>query len=317
MRSIAKAVLTSVLFSFHVMAPASALEREQAIENCRSTVGKPIVMACLAAGRGNMESCRASAGPRVKACVQSAMAAARPKAQLLDAAKISARKPGEAAADAAALASKAPASLVAPPRTIADLAAILDQQKPDAGKIAELTAAAEAPVPNGAERTRACGFPLQARAGKCAAWPLRRSARRRRACGQQRKGQRLQHRRKPLRATADAPASRGRAAQARQCLAVQTNGRICQARQRKAVRGLTDDAESDTSETATSTRRKAMPHAIVRCSLKRSAGRTFRSTARPGRLPSRTAMHASRKRAVGLRTPRPRFTRRRSFTRKL
>ena len=149
MNSIAKAVLTIVLFSFHVVAPASALEREQAIENCRSTVGKPIVMACLAAGRGNMESCRASAVPRVKACVQSAMAAARPKAQLFDAAKVSAPKPGEAAANAAALASKAPARLVAPPRTISDVAAILDQQKPDAGKIAELTATADAAVPNG------------------------------------------------------------------------------------------------------------------------------------------------------------------------
>jgi CHAT domain-containing protein len=77
------------------------------------------------------------------------MAASRPKAQLFDAAKISAPKPEEAAADAAALTNKAPASLVAPPRTITDVAAILDQQKPDAGKIAELTATAEAPVPAG------------------------------------------------------------------------------------------------------------------------------------------------------------------------
>ena len=44
---------------------------------------------------------------------------------------------------------QAPASLVAPPRTISDVAAILDQQKPDAGKVAELTATADAPVPDG------------------------------------------------------------------------------------------------------------------------------------------------------------------------
>ena len=37
-------------------------------------------------------------------------------------------------------------SLVAPPRTISDIAAILDQQKPDPVKIAELTATADAPV---------------------------------------------------------------------------------------------------------------------------------------------------------------------------
>ena len=149
MRSIVRTAFASVLFSFPAVAPAPALELNQAIENCRNTVGRPIVMACMGAGRGNLESCRASAGPRVRACVQSAMAASRPKAQLFDAAKISAPKPEEAAASAAALANKAPASLVAPPRTISDVAAILDQQKPDAGKIAELTATADAPAPNG------------------------------------------------------------------------------------------------------------------------------------------------------------------------
>jgi CHAT domain-containing protein len=149
MRPIPKIGLTAVLFSFAGLVPASALELNQAIENCRNTVGKPIVMACMGAGRGNLESCRASAGPRVKACVQSAMAASRPKAALFDAAKVSAPKPGEAAADAAALAKKAPVSLVAPPRTISDIAAILDQQKPDAAKVVELTATADAQVPNG------------------------------------------------------------------------------------------------------------------------------------------------------------------------
>src|SRR5712675_3048789 len=148
MKSIAPlgvAALLSVVLS----PPAFALELNQAIENCRSTVGKPIVMACMRSGGGTLESCREKAGPRVKACVQSAMAAARPKAALFDAAKVSAPKADEAAADAAALANKAPASLVAPPRTISDIAAILDQQKPDAGSIAELTSTADAPTPNG------------------------------------------------------------------------------------------------------------------------------------------------------------------------
>ena len=173
MRSIARTAFAAVLFSFPAMSPAPALELNQALENCRDTVGKPIVMACMGGGRGNLESCRASAGPRVKACVQSAMAASRPKAQLFDAAKVSAPKPEEAAASAAALANKAPASLVAPPRTISDVAAILDQQKPDAGKIAELTATADAPVPNGLKGLALAGFLLQARAGQIAAWPLR------------------------------------------------------------------------------------------------------------------------------------------------
>src|SRR5882757_1656447 len=148
MKSIARLGVAALLAI--VLSPAAlALELNQAIENCRSTVGKPIVMACMRSGGGTLESCREKAGPRVKACVQSAMAAARPKAALFDAAKVSAPKADEAAADAAALANKAPASLVAPPRTISDIAAILDQQKPDAGRIAELTSTADAPTPNG------------------------------------------------------------------------------------------------------------------------------------------------------------------------
>jgi len=139
----------TVLSFLFAVAPAHALELNQAIENCRNTVGKPIVMACMRGGGGSLEACRASAGPKVKACVQSAMLASRPKAALFDAAKVSAPKPGEAAADAAALASKAPASLVAPPRTISDIAAILDQQKPDPARIADLTATADAAVPKG------------------------------------------------------------------------------------------------------------------------------------------------------------------------
>ena len=315
MRSIAKAGLAAVLFWLPVAAPASALELKQAIENCRNTVGKPIVMACMSGGRGNLESCRASAGPRVKACVQSAMAASRPKAQLFDAAKISAPKPEEAAADAAALTNKAPASLVAPPRTITDVAAILDQQKPDAGKIAELTATAEAPVPAGLKGPALAAFPLQARAGKIAAWPHRRRAGRRR----------------DLRSATDRAAitkmSASRyeqflmrrlreAGQHKRANALLSKQVATFANQAKGgCSGSTTRCWSVISETATSTRRKTMPRAIVRCLRKRSVGRFFRSTARTGRPWSKTAMRVSRKRAdVGGRRDRP-FTRRRSFIR--
>ena len=68
--------------------------------------------------------------------------------ELFDAARVSAPKPEEVAANAPALAS-APITLVAPPRTISDVTAILDEQKPDIVKVAELTATADAPVPNG------------------------------------------------------------------------------------------------------------------------------------------------------------------------
>ena len=75
------------------IAPAVALELNQAIENCRNSVGKPIVMSCMRAGGGSLEACREKAGPKVKACVQSAMAASRPAAALFDPAKISQPKP--------------------------------------------------------------------------------------------------------------------------------------------------------------------------------------------------------------------------------
>ena len=50
---------------------------------------------------------------------------------------------------AAEIASDAKASLVAPPRTISDITAILEQQKPDPAAIAKLTATADAPAPAG------------------------------------------------------------------------------------------------------------------------------------------------------------------------
>ena len=70
MRSIAKAVLTAVLFWLPVAAPASALELKQAIENCLNTVGKPIVMACMSGSWGSLGICCASACPTVKVCGQ-------------------------------------------------------------------------------------------------------------------------------------------------------------------------------------------------------------------------------------------------------
>ncbi|WP_436449810.1 hypothetical protein, partial [Enterococcus faecium] len=71
-----------------------------------------------------------------------------PAAALFDAAKVSAPKKEDIAAGAAALA-KGNAPLVAPPRTVSDITAILDQQKPDPAKIAELNATADAAVPAG------------------------------------------------------------------------------------------------------------------------------------------------------------------------
>lgn len=116
---------------------AFALSMEAAIENCRMTVGRPIVMACMQSGGGTLESCRARAKPRVQACVKTAMNAANGRANVAVAA------PTEAAPKISA-GTGLPAGFVAPPRTITDITAILDSEKPDLKVIQELQATADA-----------------------------------------------------------------------------------------------------------------------------------------------------------------------------
>ena len=124
---------------------AFALSKEAAIENCRMKVGKPIVQACMRAsgGAGNLEACRAKASPQVKACVMAALNAANGRAN------VAVAIPTEAAPKVAT-GTALPAGFVAPPRTISDITAILDSEKPDLKKIEELKADADA-VPTGKE----------------------------------------------------------------------------------------------------------------------------------------------------------------------
>jgi len=105
---------------------ASALALEVAIENCRMSVGRPIVISCMQSSGGyeSLEACRAKAKPRVQACVKAAMNAANGKPN------VAAAIPTESAS-AIAAPSGFPAGFVAPPRTIADITAILDSEKPD------------------------------------------------------------------------------------------------------------------------------------------------------------------------------------------
>ncbi len=123
---------------------ALALSKEAAIENCRMTVGKPIVQACMKSGGGaNMEACRAKASPQVKACVLAALNAANGRANVaVELPKEAAPKldPGTAL----------PKGFIAPPRTIADITAILDSEKPDVKLIEELKSDADS-TPTGKE----------------------------------------------------------------------------------------------------------------------------------------------------------------------
>ncbi|WP_271576460.1 CHAT domain-containing protein [Bradyrhizobium sp. CCBAU 11361] len=127
---------------------AAALTQEAALENCRMTVGKPIVQACMQAQGGrkagaDIEGCRAKAKPQVKACVMAALNAANGRANVaVELPKEAAPKlePGTAL----------PKGFIAPPRTIADITAILDSEEPNEKLIVELKADADS-TPKGKE----------------------------------------------------------------------------------------------------------------------------------------------------------------------
>jgi CHAT domain-containing protein len=125
--------------------PAAALSKEQAIANCRETVGHPIVQACMQGlGKGgdreaNLAKCRAGASPKVKACVMAALNAANGRANVA----IDLYKNGKPKADIVDPGNALPAGFVAPPRTIADITAVLDNEKPDPTALAKLKADAD------------------------------------------------------------------------------------------------------------------------------------------------------------------------------
>ncbi len=135
-------IVTAALFL--TTSRLSALEKDQAIESCRNSSGKPAYAACKQGG-GTHEACFAKARSIVQSCVKSAMTAAQPKAALFSAEKLTAQ-PKASAAD---VAKDETAPLVAPPRTVSDISAILDQQKPDPAEVARQTAAADAAAPAG------------------------------------------------------------------------------------------------------------------------------------------------------------------------
>src|SRR5690348_17335557 len=98
--------IAAVSIAVLAAAPASAVDTKQLIENCRESVGRPIVMACMKAGGGGLDACREKARPKVQACVQAAMEKSLPKPAAAKA---------EEAPTAADIAKVQPTSLVAPP----------------------------------------------------------------------------------------------------------------------------------------------------------------------------------------------------------
>ncbi|MDB5516196.1 MAG: hypothetical protein JWQ17_2954 [Tardiphaga sp.] len=137
--------LVSIFLLAGAVTPAFAvLSKEAALENCRMTTGKPIVQACVMALGGrqapnfeaNLASCRVKATPQVRACVMAALNAANGRAN------VAVEVPKEAVPMAPA-GTGLPVGFVAPPRTIADITAILDSEKPDVKKIEDLKADAD------------------------------------------------------------------------------------------------------------------------------------------------------------------------------
>lgn len=141
-------VCGTAFFSVMLLQLASAASFEQIVESCRAAM-RPQVHACMQGKRGtgdresNLAACRGAVKATVQDCVrretQRAAAGKPPPA---------APKPETAASPKEA--GHVPTAFIAPPRTIADITAILDNERPDAAKIAELKADADAAPPKSA-----------------------------------------------------------------------------------------------------------------------------------------------------------------------
>ena len=141
--SLPRLLLAVALSLVWATGPGFALTKEAAVESCRERIGRPIVMSCMRGGGGSLEGCREKARPSVVACVIAALNAANGRANVAVAVPT---EVGPKLAPGTAL----PAGFIAPPRTISDIRAILDGEKPDPALIEKLKAAADA-APSGKE----------------------------------------------------------------------------------------------------------------------------------------------------------------------
>jgi CHAT domain-containing protein len=124
--------------------PASALTKEQIEEQCRAKL-RPAVQACvkkLVQEKGgppkkHVEGCRQAQSPSYRTCVSEAIAANAPKPA----------EPKEAPVDLSKLKLNRTTGFVAPPRTISDITAILEQQQADPNRLAKARAEADAQPP--------------------------------------------------------------------------------------------------------------------------------------------------------------------------
>jgi hypothetical protein len=132
-----------------------------------------------ALGRGgdreaNLAKCRAGVAPKMHVCVQAALNAANGRANVA----IEIYKNGKPKADVLAPGNALPAGFVAPPRTIADITAVLDNEKPEPMPTPSRRRESRRPI----LQTFTTIAPLPAR---CSAAPSKRSRMARRRSAQQ------------------------------------------------------------------------------------------------------------------------------------
>jgi CHAT domain-containing protein len=148
-------VAASALAAIASVLPVFAATHEQIVAKCRETA-RPAVVACVRSKGGGseaiIEACRQSVGkPIVYACVlreeqKQAGGVAAPPA------------PKDESTPTADDAATVQTAFVAPPRTIADITAILDSEKPNEAKIAERKANADETPPVNATPARLAQF---------------------------------------------------------------------------------------------------------------------------------------------------------------
>ena len=148
-------VAANALAAISSILPVFAATHEQIVAKCRESA-RPAVVACVRSKGGGseaiIEACRQSIGkPIVYACVlreeqKQAGGVAAPPA------------PKSESTPAANDAAFVQATFVAPPRTIADITAILDSEKPNEAKIAERKANADATPPANASPAKLAQF---------------------------------------------------------------------------------------------------------------------------------------------------------------
>jgi CHAT domain-containing protein len=139
------ATLVLLIFTGTFSESAIAQTHEQIIDQCKNSVGRAYVQGCMPK-RHDLGACRQAAIAPVRECVRAreqkiANSKAAPAAPTPDKTQAAA-----AASDAAVL----PKAFAAPPRSTADISAILDNEKPDAAKIAERLEDADKEEPKGA-----------------------------------------------------------------------------------------------------------------------------------------------------------------------